>query len=95
MINQQAATQTTASLAASLILLQQAETRATQVLKLAQGAHRRASKALCTAGNNHLLALLEVERLENLANADAYPEHRAHYLAEAAKRTKAAAILRS
>jgi len=93
--NQQAATQTTASLAASLILLQQAEASAAQVLKLAQGAHRRARKALYSAGNKHTLALLEVERLENLANADAYPEHRAHYLAEAAKRTKAAAILRS
>lgn len=102
MSNQQAATQATASLEPLLILLQEAEARSREVLQQAQEAQALAIKAHSiawnnhrAAWNNHTLALLEVERLENLANADAYPEQRARYLAEAAKRVKVAAILRS
>lgn len=102
MSNQQAATQATASLAPILILLREAEARSRETLQQAQEAQARAIEACRIAQNNHsavwnshMLAMLEAERRENLANADAYPERREHYLAEAAKRVKVAGILRS
>lgn len=99
-MNKLQATARAAALQSTVKRLQKVEAKTAKALQQAQAAQTMASESYSIAWNNHraawnsyALAMLEAERLDNLANADAYPEHRAHYLAEAAKRSKVRAIL--
>lgn len=72
----------------SLIHLQAEVTRATKALEEARVVHRM-------IWGQYTLTMLETKRLEHVANADAFPDHQEHHLAEALKLATAATILRS
>lgn len=81
--------QTIADLEPLLIHLQKAAASSTRAVGQAQ----EVNQALRTEQHQHLLLTLEFGRLENLANAEAYPEHRNYYIAKAERCAGAYAVL--